>query len=120
MVAALSSRTLDTSVQEERARPAVEQLVDDGTELNTSAYVGGMVRWTGALLELVEHALEAAGPDSVTHDELTADAAATAALRELLQATQPHPHAFNATTLSHPPCTICDPAPPQLTPLAPP
>src|SRR3546814_1294583 len=62
MVAARSSRTLETSVREERARPAVAPLVDDGTEPTTPAYVGGMVRWTGAMLELVEHALHAAGP----------------------------------------------------------
>src|SRR3546814_15402693 len=103
MVAARSSRTLETSVREERARPAVEQLVDDGTELNTPAYVGGMVRWTGAMLELVEHALEAEGPDSVLPDELTAAAQDTADLRHLLQATQPTPPATNDPPLHHPP-----------------
>ena len=91
VVAARSSREADVEDREERDRPAAYELfgVDEafGTaqEARPSTYLENMERWTGAMLELTEHA--AGTPAAIEADvasELASASEDTRELRDLL------------------------------------
>lgn len=88
LVAARSHRATRADLLVERARPAVEELTAL-TAAGAVTYVEGMAQWTAAMLELIEHARGSAEPGSRADLELTAAAADTHDLHELMCA-KPH------------------------------
>ena len=92
LVATRSTREVAAVDRDERARPAEEQLVDQGDDGRVDhpgppAYLSGMVRWTTALLELLDRAAElATDPDRAR--ELDEAAEDCRALHDLLRASE--------------------------------
>jgi len=84
LVSARSNRRVQQATLQERARPASEEL--EGPPDATVSYVEGMRDWAGAVLELIEHGLAVSEPGSAAHQELTAAAADTTDLRDLMAA----------------------------------
>lgn len=82
LVSARSNRRVQEATLQERARPASEEL-EGGPDASVS-YLEGMRDWAGAVLELIEHGIEVTEPASALHKELTAAAADTKDLRDLM------------------------------------
>jgi hypothetical protein len=83
LVAFRSHRELRTSRREERARPAADQLEQATSAVRSMSYVTGMARWSGAVLELLEHALSTSDEDPVARTHLSAAADETRDLHDL-------------------------------------
>lgn len=83
LVSTRSHRDVRATLLVERSRPAAEELVGP-TKANTVTYVDGMVMWTEAMLELIDHACSVGDPGSSEHVELMAAAADTRELHDLL------------------------------------
>jgi hypothetical protein len=86
LVAARASSLREATEREERARPALDQLVDQTQPAVGSAartYVEGMEHWVIAVLELLAHASQAAD-DGEVRSELDSASEDTGALRSLL------------------------------------
>jgi hypothetical protein len=83
LVAARSNRLLRVSMREERARPSADQLERASSAVRSMSYVTGMARWSGAMLELVEHALSELEADSPERAALTPAAHETRDLHDL-------------------------------------
>jgi hypothetical protein len=83
LVVARSRRELEAAVREERLRPAADELA---TPLGTErlSYGQGMEAWTGAVQELVEHAVSVLAADAPERRLLAAAAEETRDLHELL------------------------------------
>lgn len=110
LVAARSRRAAEANDRDERARPALEQLLalaDDGPEadLDVPVYPGGMEAWTAALVELLDHATELATDDE-TRVALAAGAEDTRALRELLGASTQRDLTLNESAMLHSVCSL--------------
>lgn len=103
LVAARSGQELQQIEREERARPAVEEL---GFELGAASYVEGMARWCEAVLDLIEHAVSRSTQGTPDHAELTAAAADTAELRDLLRTGGGTELSINDTAMVHAVCTL--------------
>lgn len=85
LVSARSNRRVQQATLQERARPASDEL-EGGPPDATLSYVEGMRDWAGAVLELIEHGITVTEPGSAAHQELTAAAADTKDLRDLMGA----------------------------------
>jgi len=85
MVSARSNRRVQAATLQERARPASDEL-EGGPPDATVSYVEGMRDWAGAVLEMIEHGVDVTDPASPAHKELTAAAADTRDLRDLMAA----------------------------------
>lgn len=88
LLAARSSRAKDATKREERARPASDELTgmsdeDPSGDADAPGYLEGMGRWTGALLELFDHAAAVCESPEPAR-ELQEAAEDTRALRDLL------------------------------------
>jgi len=83
LVSARSNRRVKDATLQERSRPASEEL-EGGPPDATVSYVEGMRDWAGAVLELIEHGVGVTEPGSAAHKELTAAAADTRDLRDLM------------------------------------
>lgn len=110
LVAARSRVEVDAVVRDERARPAEEQLLDmvDDLSLGTAGapgYVEGMERWTGALLELVDHARDET-LDPELRAALTNVADDTRALHDLLDVSDPAGLSLNEAAMLHSVCSL--------------
>ncbi len=110
LVAARSRAEVEAVERDERARPAEEQLLDMVGDLrpgsaDSPGYVQGMVRWTSALLELVEHA-RSETLDAELRTTLTAAADDTRALRDLLRASDPAALSLNEAAMLHSVCAL--------------
>ena len=84
LVSARSTRELIASTLEEQARPAAEELTGVGSHVDAAAYVDGMIGWTGAVLELLDHGLETTPEADPHHAELATAASDTHDLHDLL------------------------------------
>ena len=91
LVAYRSNHSLRVSRREERERPAADQLERASSAVRSMSYVTGMARWSGAMLELLEHALSVTAPDAPEHAPLTSAADETRELHDLFahEATRP-------------------------------
>lgn len=118
LVATRSHRHISDSDREERARPASEELTDSVVALGSTRYAEGMARWTGAVLELIDHALDAAGEDSDAHDDLAAAAADTRELNELLATSAGDELRINDAAMIHAVCTLWEANQPRIEELA--
>lgn len=109
LVAARSRRAVEATERDERSRPAHEQILAMGgsarEEPDTLAYVGGMERWTTALLEVLDHALEHA-PDAPTAGALSSGADDTRALNDLLRASAARELNLNESAMLHSVCSL--------------
>jgi hypothetical protein len=65
-----------------------------------------MERWTSAVLELLDHAIDAAGAESPLRDELVAAAADTLELHDLLSASTAGSMTINDNAMIHAVCTL--------------
>jgi len=83
LVLARSRRALQEVVAEERSRPAADQL-SVPLQREQVPYAIGMERWTGSMLELVEHALSTLAEEAPERTVLVAAAEDTRDLHELL------------------------------------
>lgn len=84
LVSSRSHRADDLNLREERARPAAEELTHSSAAVGSASYLEGMGRWTGAMLELFEHAISETDPATLVHEELAAAAEETRDLHDLL------------------------------------
>jgi hypothetical protein len=81
LVVARSRQELEATVREERLRPALDQM---GKPLDpTLTYTDGMQRWTGAVTELLEHALDTMEPEAPHRATIAAAYEETRDLNEL-------------------------------------
>jgi hypothetical protein len=71
LVAARSHHILRASRREERARPSVDQLEQASSAVRSMSYVTGMARWSGAMVELLEHALSETDGDHPERTDLS-------------------------------------------------
>jgi hypothetical protein len=106
LVVVRADRELADSDREERDRPATEALQALDAPLGTAAYVAGMQRWTDAMLELIQHAIEHSDEDTAATNELVAAAADTADLRALLAEGQDDQLTINDLAVIHALCTL--------------
>ena len=83
LVAFRSNRELRASRREERARPSADQLEQASSAVRSMSYVTGMARWSGAMLELLEHALTETEPDAPDRAALSTAADEARDLRDL-------------------------------------
>ena len=109
LVAARSARAVDASDQEERARPAREELTGQAATAHVDgfgarSYLAGMEGWTVALLELVAHANETA--EEPLRDELLAAGDDTDALRGLLHASSQRDLSLGEVATLHSVCAL--------------
>jgi hypothetical protein len=109
LVAVRSRTAAEATEREERARPAREQLVDldaPGDEQPaTRSYFEGVERWTLALQELFEHAIEAT-TDGEIRAELISARDDAAALHSLLETTTGRELNLNEAATLHSICTL--------------
>ena len=72
LVATRSHRILRASRREERARPSADQLEQASSAVRSMSYVTGMARWSGAMVELLEHAAAETSEGQAEHTDLSA------------------------------------------------
>lgn len=103
LVAARGRQEMETAAADERARPADELL---GADIRGGpGYITGMGRWSTAMQELMDHAVEEAPPGPI-HESLVAARDDTKALRELLQASEGHDVGLNDAAMLHAVCSL--------------
>lgn len=83
LVSVRSNQALQVLIDEERARPAIEELIDAPPARSSAGYASGMAQWATALLELIDHAASVAEPGSSVHAELVAAGSEARDLRAL-------------------------------------
>lgn len=105
LVAARGRQERDLAAADERARPADELLGAAGRSGEGPGYVTGMARWSTAMQELMEHAVEEAPPGPI-RESLVAARDDTRALRELLQASEGHDVGLNDAAMLHAVCSL--------------
>lgn len=118
LVAARSSRRLEISDREERARPSADQLEPGVWRTGALSYVEGMERWTAAVLQLLDHAIDAAGDEAPVRDDLVAAAADTLELYDLLGASTGGPLTLNENAMMHAVCGLWETNQPRIEALA--
>lgn len=105
LVAARRRHERETAAADERARPPDELLGADANNREGPGYITGMARWSTAMQELMEHAVEEAPPGPV-RESLVAARDDTKALRELLQASEGHDVGLNDAAMLHAVCSL--------------
>lgn len=118
LVAARSSQTLEASDREERARPAADQLEPGVWASGSLSHVQGMERWSTAVLELLDHAIDAVDAGSPLHGEIVAAAADTLELHDLLSASTAGSLTINDNAMIHAVCTLWETNQPRVESLA--
>lgn len=118
LVAARSSRALADRDREHRARPALDELAVEATTTDSASYVAGMLEWTRAMLELIEHARSEVDPTGLQAEQLAAAAEDTQALCELLDVSAQGPLGINDTAMLHSVCSLWEANQPHLEGLA--
>lgn len=105
LVAARERQEQERAAAEERARPSGDVLGMGAHDGSGPGYVTGMSRWSAAMLELIEHAAEAAPPGHV-QDSLLAASEDTRALCDLLHASEGHDIGLNDAAMLHAVCSL--------------
>jgi hypothetical protein len=113
-----SSRAQKEAAREERARPPAEALDGGVVRLGTLAYAQAMERWTGTVLELLEHAQGCAEEGSPEAAELATAVTDTRELRELLESSTTDDLDINAAATVHALCSLWETNEPRIEELA--
>ncbi|MEO7428619.1 MAG: hypothetical protein ABIY48_04460, partial [Acidimicrobiales bacterium] len=85
LVSARSNRALRALIEEERARPATEELLGPVADARSATYLRGMDGWMTAMLDLIDHAVEVTEPGSAVRAELVAAGVEARDLRDLVR-----------------------------------